>query len=415
MRLCWAALVLVLGFGRASAQEELHYVLFGWDGGVYAQSIFGGDLRLLGTGSPDATTQSVFRLADAPVGDLPAGYGFYGGVIGPGGQFAYIVMQPGRFLVMDANGSTLLEGTPPFFVPLGFHEGSLLLLERHTLNHLHGLRVWTLANGALTMHTVVEALPRLHGRAAILPDGSGAFIGFDVEGNVGYTYDFATARVFAFQANLRSLPAINSVVDQTTIVTLGVVPETIVDALMLIPPEPTPAVAPFLRVPLADAFNRITCYPDSAFTAANFEYTCPGSATPRMYEGHQGTDYGGGPQGLPLDTPVSPAAPGVVLATFGECIAGDLGCANAYGNYVVMEHIVLVGDEAQAWHTGYTHLSESLVEPLTVLSDLSLPIGRSGETGIGGPHLHFEVRSPHNQPRWRDPWAERLWLTSILQ
>ncbi len=139
--------------------------------------------------------------------------------------------------------------------------------------------------------------------------------------------------------------------------------------------------------------------------------TCPGLSSPRNYVGHQGTDIGGKPDGLPPGTPVYPSAPGVVVAASGDCLSDNPSCNAAYGNTVTLEHVLIINGETQVWYTGYGHLQTVLVEDYTYLDDVTEPLALSGATGEGGPHLHFEVRS---SDRWVDPWnnraGESLWL-----
>ena len=86
---------------------------------------------------------------------------------------------------------------------------------------------------------------------------------------------------------------------------------------------------------------------------------------------HAGLDFG-----APMQAPIRPAAPGMVV------IAGDCG---GYGNCIVIDHGTKLG-------TLYGHLSRIDVRPGdTVAADQV--IGLVGSTGKStGPHLHFEVR-----------------------
>jgi len=182
------------------------------------------------------------------------------------------------------------------------------------------------------------------------------------------------------------------------------------------PPRP----APFLHWSLSDENRRITCYTDSNWTNATFDFTCAGMVSPRDYDGHQGTDVGGIPDGLPIGTSVYPAARGVVVRQFDGCSGGvDVSCGAAYGNVIMLEHTLTVNGESQLWFTGYAHLQTTLVNVGRVIDDLTVPIAYSGETGVGGPHLHFEVRNWYINAtnRWVDPWGayyaphgESLWV-----
>jgi hypothetical protein len=96
-------------------------------------------------------------------------------------------------------------------------------------------------------------------------------------------------------------------------------------------------------------------------------------------KGHMGIDWG-----MPLDTPIYPAAVGKVISAGWN----DQG----YGNLVIMEH-------ADNIKTYYAHLSRVNKVAGTVVEDLRLPLGFSGNTGNStGPHLHFEYRV-NNKPR----------------
>jgi hypothetical protein len=89
--------------------------------------------------------------------------------------------------------------------------------------------------------------------------------------------------------------------------------------------------------------------------------------------GHMGIDWG-----IPLNTPIFPAAVGKVISA---------GWNNqGYGNLVIMEH-------ADNIKTYYAHLSIVGKVANSVVDDIRLPLGHSGTTGNStGPHLHFEYR-----------------------
>jgi murein DD-endopeptidase MepM/ murein hydrolase activator NlpD len=134
-------------------------------------------------------------------------------------------------------------------------------------------------------------------------------------------------------------------------------------------------------------------------------------ATPRSYPGHEGTDIGGKPNGLSIGTEVYAAARGVVVDTFSGCISGDIACGDAYGNYVLIEHTRMTdSNNTETWFTGYAHLQTVLVEPYTYIEEIGVPIALSGDTGLGGAHLHFEVRSAQQSQASNriNPWDDRF-------
>ncbi|NJL93311.1 MAG: M23 family metallopeptidase [Anaerolineae bacterium] len=105
-----------------------------------------------------------------------------------------------------------------------------------------------------------------------------------------------------------------------------------------------------------------------------------------------------------------------MLATFDQCAEGSPSCGQAYGNWLLMEHVLLVQGNAQIWHTGYAHLSQISAQAGQWVLDIRQAIAASGATGSGGPHLHVEVRNPRpGTPNWVDPWDNRqtgqtLWI-----
>jgi murein DD-endopeptidase MepM/ murein hydrolase activator NlpD len=257
--------------------------------------------------------------------------------------------------------------------------------------------------------------PPLKGNSARL--GSGwVFVGFDTVGARGYLVNINTGQLTRFPTAfvLQEPPA--SVFELYPVEVVGVV------NLDSFQESETPAsepfrvdTAPFVHWPLPDYARSITCYPDSARTDAQFEVECPGLTTPRTYTGHEGVDIGGKPNGLEIGTPVYTAAPGLVVKQHTGCPSGDITCGDAYGNYVLLEHSRVVGQDVQTWFTGYAHLQTVLVQLYTYIEEIGLPIALSGDTGLGGAHLHFEVRSPqHPTPaNWLDPWEANYGLRTV--
>ncbi len=82
---------------------------------------------------------------------------------------------------------------------------------------------------------------------------------------------------------------------------------------------------------------------------------------------------------------------------------------------MLLEHARVINGDIEVWFTGYAHLQSVLVERFSYVSALGIPIALSGDTGLGGAHLHFEVRAPHlpNVTNWLDPWDTRASSTGI--
>jgi len=264
-------------------------------------------------------------------------------------------------------------------------------------------------------------VPDLKGNSMSLGDGW-VFIGFDTVGLLGYLFNYNNGQLQTFRTSFALQDPPGSVFEVYPLQIMGVVDEatfeTWLEQRSTEVPEVSnlPSVEPFLYWPLPDYARSITCYPDSERTMMLFAIQCPGLAEPRTYVGHEGTDVGGKPNGLPLDTPVYAALPGIVVDTHMGCASEDTSCGDAYGNYLLMQHTRVVDGDVQTWFTGYAHLQTVLVEPFAYIAELGVPIALSGDTGLGGAHLHFEVRSPE-QPiatNWIDPWDDRftssLWI-----
>jgi murein DD-endopeptidase MepM/ murein hydrolase activator NlpD len=410
-------------------------IFFAWNGMLFATSIQTGAVTQLGSAHADFAAAlpgyDVYDVEAAPLMEPPPdGYGFHHGVWSPERtRFAYLEIAPPHYRVRmrtnEGSHQLLLEGqlstARGYLDPIAWMpSGELVLLERVMLNHLHTVNVWRLdpATLALNFHTFVP-LDRLSGRSALLPDAATVFLGYNVGQQVGYLLDIASgqARMFAAQLGQILSPALGfeyyplQVFGAVNADDLAVFTEQL-QGDHAAPEEPI-LPSPFLYWPLPDEARSITCYPDSAWTTANFEVTCPGLSSPRNYVGHEGTDIGGKPDGLPPGTPVYPSAPGVVVATYGECLDDNPSCNGAYGNTVTLEHVLIINGETQVWYTGYGHLQTVLVENYIYLDDVTEPLALSGATGDGGPHLHFEVRRPD---QWVDPWDNRvghsLWLGS---
>lgn len=74
----------------------------------------------------------------------------------------------------------------------------------------------------------------------------------------------------------------------------------------------------------------------------------------------------------------------------------ERGENGGYGVYLIMEHIVPVGDEVQRWETVYAHMQRDSIPAevqVGTILERGEKIGRVGNTGMStGPHLHFEIR-----------------------
>lgn len=415
------------------SDETEDYLVFLWHDTLFTHSISTGEVTRLGTAFDGFAEEfsDVYLRADAPL-TIPFDeeFGFYHGIWSPDrSRFAYLEIAAPRYrlrLQEGENNQILLEGQMDdekhLLDPIGWTEnGEILLLERLTLNHLHRINVWKLDPSTLTLdHFALGETGHLNGRTAILHGGTKVFIGFDFKNQTGYLLDIPTEKLSRFDSGLDAVfpPSrgfqhyplqVFGVVNNGQLTSIREKIETTTGAFTL-PPQP----APFLHWPLPDDARSITCYPDSVWTTANFDVTCPGLA--RNYQGHEGTDVGGLPEGLPPGTPVYPAAIGVVVATHRDCLTDNPSCNDSYGNTVMLEHIVVVDGQAQVWYTGYAHLQTVLVENFAIVSQLHEPLALSGATGTGGAHLHFELRQAE---QWVDPWDNRsgqsLWMGSNIR
>ncbi|HML20220.1 MAG TPA: M23 family metallopeptidase [Aggregatilinea sp.] len=411
------------------------FILFARNGILYANSIQTGEVTPLGTVSADFAAvlpgYDVYSLEAAHLTEAPPdGYGFHHGVWSPDRtRLAYVEIAPPRYRVLvqsdDGSSQLLLEdqlsAARGYLDPVGWMpNGEIVLLDRMLLNHLRAVNLWRLdpATRTLNYHSFVP-VERLSGRTALLPDGVTIFLGYNVDQQAGYWLDLTNGQTRTFSALLGEiLPPAHGFEYYPLQVFGSLSADDLAVVATQLQTDPAPEVLaapqPFLHWPLADDQRSITCYPDSDWTEASFGVTCPGLSSPRDYSGHQGTDIGGAPDGLPLGTPVYPSAPGVVVAAFSDCSTDNPSCNHAYGNTVTLEHILVVEGETQVWYTGYGHLQTVLVEEGAYLDDLTVPLALSGATGDGGPHLHFEVRTTD---RWVNPWDDRsgqaLWVGGI--
>lgn len=414
------------------------YLIYTWQETLYAQSVQNpADVQVLGADFPGAAAVLApwhldrYERSLTPLPpSLAVDYGFFHGLWQAGGtRFAYLELAQGspesRVMLWENGESRELlsrsaDAQRGILDPLTWTaDGQLLLLERHMMQHLEGLRVWQLnpADGTLLPYAnaslAQNAGYQLRGRVFSL--GGQVFLGYTLEDSQLYFFDVETRQVTALPMPLPPLEKEPPVFDRLPYRVLGLLPgpelNTAAEALFNALGQPAFAVlnpmpAPFLYWFLGDSFRRVTCYPDSTWTRSHFNVTCPELGV--MYEGHQGTDVSGPRSGggLPIGTPVYAAAPGWVVQVLNNCGINAPSCGRAYGNYVLMEHVRVVEGQAQVWTTGYAHLSRALVAPYHFVSDLTQPIAESGSTGTGGPHVHFELRCPYcfGAMTWVDPW-----------
>lgn len=412
-------------------------ILFIWNDSLFAQSIASNQLISSRPFSIDelaslpASATNVYRFEASPLIDsLADGYGFHQGLWSDDGtKFVFLALAPNspdyRLYQLENNQlELLLLGhigiESGYLVPLGWkNTGELMLLERHSLHNLTELRIWQYSSDdTLNLETVLP-LPNLKGNSLNIGDAQ-VFIGFDTIGVLAYFLNLNTAQLSFIPSNF-ALQEPASVFETYPIQVIGLADtldfQTWLDNQSEIIPEIPPAnTPPFLYWMLPDYARSITCYPDSEWVTLNFGIECAGLSVPREYQGHEGTDIGGRPAGLALYTPVYAASRGIVIAINAGCPSGDVPCGDSYGNYVLLEHSLVHGNNVETWFTGYAHLHSVLVEPHSYIAELGLPIALSGDTGLGGAHLHFELRSPQNPSatNWIDPWDNRtgegLWI-----
>lgn len=418
------ALGILIAFGTSNsfAQSSNDSIIFTHSGRFFAQSVGIGTLTQISPLTEPIGYDIYDRVQVPSEFNLSDELGFWHGVWSPDRtQFAYLELSPPQYRIRLGDNilfeaeQNLARG---YLDPIAWQDNNtLILLERQLLNHIFRIRTWQLdvITGDMNLQTTIPT-ERLSGRSAILADGKTVFVGFNIAQDIGYVFDVITAQASIFQSNLTSMNfSPPKGFEYFPLQVLGGLSDNqLPNSIEYTPLETvaitTPIAPPFLYWSLPDDQRQITCYPDSPWTAANFDVICPG-ASRRQYTGHQGTDTGGNPSGLPIGTPVYPATIGTVVATFTECGDNNPSCNNAYGNTVTLEHVIIQNGDIQVWYTGYGHLSAVLVNIGDSLTDLTQPLGFSGATGIGGPHLHFEVRTPDG---WVDPWDNRtqesLWI-----
>jgi murein DD-endopeptidase MepM/ murein hydrolase activator NlpD len=432
----WIILIislLILSRPTLAQSNTNRALLYVWEDQLIAQGItqpdqiITGRFYIAGDELPPMESPNIYRYADSPLWEAPLDeYGFDQGVWSADeGRFVFLALQadgPGYQVIQVEDGGqrVLYSGEVTsergYLQPLGWaNDGSLILLERFALHNLAEVRLWAYAaDGTLILRDVLP-VSHLKGNPALL-EGGWAFVGFDTVGALGYLVNLNGGQIATFATALTLPDPPDSVFETYPIQVLGVVDLTEMQTwLDETPPQfsrpaPSASSTPFLYWALPDDRRQVTCYPDSSWTDLRFPVECIGMAPAREYAGHEGTDVSGPANGLPLGTPVFAAARGMVVLRFIGCPAGDVTCGDAYGNHILLEHSQVIDYDIQTWFTGYAHLQTVLVEPNTYIRDLGVPIALSGATGIGGPHLHFEVRSPQHPSatNWLDPWDRRL-------
>lgn len=440
MRILVVLLWLLMSMGGAAAQAaDGDAVVFVWNDVLYAQSMRSGELvqTAVRAAALDANLLVNGLSVYGDSGVLPSDAllpdeGVYQGVwSADGAAFAVLVIQQAtpayRVLLVEGGQTRVLFSSEVsaergYLVPVGWRrDGTLVLLERSALYTLERLRLWEYseANG-VTLRSDVN-LPSSKGNSATLP-GGWVLVGFDTVGMRAYVVNLESGQIVTPPTGFALQNPPGSIFETYPVKVLGVTSMAAFKVWLTSEPVDTDAApqavtAPFLHWPLPDEARSITCYPDSAWTDSRYAVECPGLATPRAYEGHEGTDIGGKPDGLPIGTPVYAAAAGLVIAVNTGCASDDISCGDSYGNVVLLEHSRVAGRGIDTWYTGYAHLDSVLVEPHAYIRDIGLPIALSGQSGFGGAHLHIEVRAPHQPARtnWLDPWelgtsGENLWV-----
>jgi murein DD-endopeptidase MepM/ murein hydrolase activator NlpD len=412
------------------------YILYIWDNQLWLQSTtdpllwqsMGPLTNPAWTGALPARQAQVFRWEQSPVGAPSAeGFGFHEGVWSPERrQFFYAEIRGGvyglwRWTAEHGAEFLVLDRYLPergYLVPLGWEgEGAVLLLERPLLHNLGAVRVWRfeMATGEMRPYFNMAADSLWLGRHLLLPGEQGAFLGFDNTRGLAMYLDWSSGRPQLLSTGtglqLPDLSVKGSMFELYPLEMVGVLlPEELngfLDRLTGLPLQAPLYPEPFLHWPLPDDKRRLTCYADSDWTRLQQPITCPALGV--AYEGHEGTDISEEPKGLTRGTAVYAAAEGRVVKINRDCEEGSPACGRAYGNYIALEHALVVGGNIQTWYTGYAHLQSVLAEPYQYISDLRQVIGESGATGTGGPHLHFEVRYPHGPQAtpWIDPYDPR--------
>jgi len=432
MRNIIVVIILTTFLSITIAQSDDSSLVFMWKDTIYAQPLDGDPLIHVGMHRDEfdnlLPSHDVYTLDAAPLSDVPSdGFGFHHGVWSPDRtRFVYLELSPPRYhvrvITADGTDNILIDSevTPSigYLDPISWtSSGEILLVERISLNHIHKVNIFKLdpVTGIFDFHTAV--LPgHLVGRTAVLPDGYTVFLGFDLNHTVGILLDTTTGRISNFPTSYNTIFPPSKGFQYYPLQVYGVLTSdelfTIAQDISALPPTPklNPQPEPFLYWALAERFRYITCYPDSDWTYANFDTNCPGLAG-RNYEGHQGTDVSAEPDGLWIGTPVYPMALGRIVASYRGCLGQNPSCNNSYGNTVTLEHILIINGETQVWYTGYGHLQMVIPDDETLITDLTQPIALSGATGVGGAHLHLEVR---NDNGWVDPWddftGDSLWI-----
>jgi hypothetical protein len=153
--------------------------------------------------------------------------------------------------------------------------------------------------------------------------------------------------------------------------------------------------APLFRLPLAVNTSTHYYYDDDSRSGYIADWNCGGST----YDGHNGTDFSGGPRG----TAIYAAASGILhykIDGFGDGYAGSPdggGC----GNHVVLDH-------GSRWYTYCMHMTAGSVTTKGIGSSIACSerIGGVGTSGSStGLHLHFGVYPDGPNFVHDDPYA----------
>jgi murein DD-endopeptidase MepM/ murein hydrolase activator NlpD len=437
-RLIFCTLLCLFSTLSIAQDTQEHVILFIWNDRLYAHVMLSNQVISSRAFSSDELASlpmsgiDVYDFEASPLTEsLADGYGFHQGLWSEDRtKFVFLAIAPNspeyRLFQLENNQlELLLSGQVgierAYLVPLGWKStGELMLLERYSRHTLEELRLWQYTASSKTLNLeIVSPLPNLKGNSLSLGDAQ-VFIGFDTIGVWAYLLQLDTGRISSIPSGF-ALQEPASVFETYPIQVIGLAEMSDFQGWLgnqfgISSNITLSSTAPFLYWPLPDYARSITCYPDSEWVTLNFGIECASLSMPREYDGHEGTDIGGKPDGLALNTPVYAAAQGIVIKTNENCPSGDVSCGDAYGNYVLMEHALVNGNNVKTWFTGYAHLQTVLLEPHDYIAELGLPIALSGDTGLGGAHLHFEVRSPQapSVTNWIDPWdnraGESLWI-----
>ena len=396
------------------------------------------------------TSFDVYDIRYSPLESLPReNYGFYHGLWSPDkSRFIHLEIQSEgskfRLIFHNLQGNTtqlLYSGDvgigSKYLDPFGWISNEeVLLIKRNLLYETReDIELWRLNLNTLEFAheaTVPISVP-IFGKHTLMPNGTTVLLGIAPEIEIGYTYDILENSISEIRVHTPNIhqhqPSSESSGDyyeyhirEENPFILGVIEyvnlrrylENNTSANTVYEQHPrvesvsnaSERPSPFLYWPVPDNHRQINCFLTSPWTYANYSLTCPGLGINYSYGEHRGTDIQAS-----TGTNIYAAAQGQVVAVVTYCQAGNTECGGGFGNYVKMTHTVVVNGNARTWVTVYAHLQSVSIGVLNYVSDISIPIGLSGNTGFSdGPHLHFEVRNQadplgNDGAYWDDPWG----------